>query len=103
MKKFGKFLFGSAALAAAGAGVYCLYKKFIEKPEYEDDDEFLDDLDDYDLEEDAGTPKAPEYVSLNSDAADKAAEDIKEAAADLADGVKNAVDGISKAVNDITE
>ncbi len=103
MKKFGKFLFGSAALAAAGAGVYCLYKKFIEKPEYEEDDEFLDDLDDYDLEEDGGTPKAPEYVSLNSEAA----EDIKDAAADLAEGVKDAVsdavDGISKAVSDITE
>ena len=103
MKKFGKFLFGSAALAAAGAGLYYAYKKFIEKPADDDDDEFLDDLDDYDLEEDAEAPKAPEYVSINTDAVDKAADELKEAAKEASDKVSDAVEGISKAVSDITE
>ncbi len=114
MKKFGRFLFGSAVLAAAGAGVYYAYRKLTEKPGEEDDDDFLDDLDDYDLDEDVETPKAPEYVSINPEAAAKAADELKEAAQNLAgeakesveeakDAAKDAIDGISKAVSDITE
>ena len=30
MKKFGKFLFGTATLAALGAGAYYAYKKFVD-------------------------------------------------------------------------
>lgn len=65
MKKFGKFLLGVITIAAAGAGAYYAYKKFVEKAHLDDEDDFEDDdLDDFDLDDDE-TPKAPEYVTIN--------------------------------------
>ena len=87
MKKFGKFLFSTAALAAVGAGVYYAYKKFVA------DDQDIDDDDD----EDASN--SPEYVSVASDAVDKA----KDAAEDVADAAKDVLNNISDAVKDVTE
>ena len=74
MKKFGKFIFGVTATAAAGAGLYYAYKKFIDNSETDEEDDFEDDLDEFELD-DEEAPKAPEYVSLN-----QASEPAKEAA-----------------------
>ena len=99
MKKFGKFLFGSAALAAIGAGAYYAYKKFAENNgETEDEDEYIDDLDDFDLDDEEEVTKSPEYVSLNA-----AAEDVKEAAEDVKEAAKDALDNIADAAKAITE
>lgn len=66
MKKFGKFVFGLATVAAAGAGAYYAYKKFVEKAHLDDEDDFEDDdLDDFELDDDEEAPKAPEYVTIN--------------------------------------
>ncbi len=78
MKKFGKFILGVTTLAAAGAGLYYAYKKFVEGTEEDDDDDFEDDLDEFELD-DEETPKAPEYVSLK-----EAGENLKKAVQDAA-------------------
>lgn len=76
MKKFGKFLFGVATVAAAGAGAYYAYKKFVEKANLDEEDDFEDDLDEFELDDEAETsadeeaPKAPEYVSITPEAAE---------------------------------
>ncbi len=101
MKKFGKFLFSTAALAAVGAGVYYAYKKFVaDDQDIDDDDDFIDDLDDFDLDDDdEDASNSPEYVSVASDAVDKA----KDAAEDVADAAKDVLNNISDAVKDVTE
>lgn len=72
MKKFFKFLFGTAAIAGIAAGLYYCYKKFFAKQE--EDDDFEDDLDDFDLDdEDSST--TPEYVSITPDRQAEAAEE----------------------------
>ena len=78
MKKFGKFLFGLATVAAAGAGAYYAYKKFVEKANLDEEDDFEDDLDEFELDDEtetssdnsaeSETPKAPEYVSITPEA-----------------------------------
>lgn len=71
--KFGKFLVGSAAIAATAAGAYYLYKNFINKDYTDDfddfdddfDDEFFDDITSDDLGEPSEDEATREYVSIN--------------------------------------
>ncbi len=92
MKKFGKFLFSLTAAAAAGAGLYYAYKKLTEQSDSDVEDDFEDDLDEFELDDDE-TPKAPEYVSINKlhdaaeDVAEKAAEKISDAVQEIKDSV----------------
>jgi hypothetical protein len=64
MKKFGKFLFGSLALASVAAGAYYVYKNFIKKDSSDDFDDFEDDFEDFDTEEEA-EKESREYVPIN--------------------------------------
>lgn len=67
MKKFGKFLFGTLSLAAAAGGIYCLYKKRINKDADADFDDFDDDVDEDEGDEDftvSTDPEDREYVSI---------------------------------------
>ena len=77
MKKFFKFVFGTAMIAAAGTAVYYVYKNFIAKKQDEDDfdDDYVDDdLDDEDdLDEDDR-----EYVSINLSGEEQESDEIKE-------------------------
>ena len=61
MKKFGKFLAGTVALAGLAAGAYYVYKNFIEAPA--EDDDFDDVIEDEDLED--TEPQDREYVSID--------------------------------------
>ena len=72
MKKFFKFLAGTALVAAIGAGAYYAYKKFIacDGCDDEDADEDLDDFEMDDEDEDDAPLKTPEYVSINPATAD---------------------------------
>lgn len=66
MKKFCKFLFGTATLAAIAGGIYYFYKNYIKKDSNDDLDDFEDDFDD--MEEDAAPSDSTdnrEYVSIN--------------------------------------
>lgn len=74
MKKFLKFIFGTATVAAAGAGAYYAYKKFIEKANLEEEEDFEEDIDEFELDEE-DPPKAPEYVSINPKTEENSAED----------------------------
>lgn len=64
MKKFGKFIFGTLAVASAAAGAYYLYKTYIKKDSSDDFDDFEDDFEDFDTDEDSET-ESREYVSIN--------------------------------------
>lgn len=67
MKKFGKFLFGTLSLAAAAGGIYCLYKKRINKDADADFDDFDDEVDEEEEDEDftvSTDPEDREYVSI---------------------------------------
>ena len=61
MKKFGKFLAGTAALAGLAAGAYYVYKNFIETPSQEDDFDDVLEEDDLDVTESDDR----EYVSID--------------------------------------
>lgn len=63
MKKFGKFLFGTAVLAAIGAGAYYVYKNLIKKDSNDDFDDFDDEFEDDDTDEDDNDSR--EYVPIN--------------------------------------
>lgn len=54
MKKFFKFVFKLCAYALTGFGAYKLFTKYAPKPQTEDkaEDDFTDDLKDFELEED---------------------------------------------------
>ena len=82
MKKFGKFIFGTLALASLAAGAYYLYKNFIKKDNSDDFDDFEDDFEDFDTEEEAGNDSR-EYVPINI--APESAMEAAEAFADLDD------------------
>lgn len=64
MKKFGKFIFGTVALASMAAGAYYVYKNFIKKDTSDDFDDFEDDFEDFDTEEELESDSR-EYVSIN--------------------------------------
>jgi hypothetical protein len=64
MKKLGKFIFGTVALASVAAGAYYLYKNFIKKDSTDDFDDFEDDFEDFDTEEESDKDSR-EYVSIN--------------------------------------
>lgn len=94
MKKFFKLLCGAASIAAAGFGVYCIYKNVIAKKEDEDFDDFEDCFED---ESSETADENREYVSINIteetaepvENADDAAEEVnapsEEEAADTTD------------------
>lgn len=63
MKKFGKFIFGTAVLAAIGAGAYFVYKNLIQKDSDDDFDDFDDDFEDSDEKESESDSR--EYVPIN--------------------------------------
>lgn len=62
MKKLGKFIFGTLAVASLVAGAYYLYKNFIKKDSGEDFEDFEDDFEDTDADEEE---EAREYVPIN--------------------------------------
>jgi hypothetical protein len=64
MKKFGKFIFGTAILASLAAGAYYIYKNYIKKDSTDDFDDFEDDFEDFDTEEE-DEEDSREYVSIN--------------------------------------
>ncbi len=65
MKKFGKFLTGTAILAGLAAGALYVYKNFVETPSDDDLDDTLEvDEDDLDTDETADTSNR-EYVSID--------------------------------------
>lgn len=112
MKKFGKFVLSVATIAAAGAGAYYAYKKFIEKSNFGDEEENDDDLDEYDFE-DEGPSKSPEYVSITpvkeaaeevgdalEDAAEQLTENLEEAASDVAEAVEETAEKAAEAISD---
>lgn len=81
MKKLGKFIFGTVALASIAAGAYYIYKKFIKKDSSDDFDDFEDDFEDFDEEEDTADNDSREYVTINitgEDIASSKAEDTDE-------------------------
>lgn len=89
MKKFGKFIFGTAVFATIAAGAYYIYKNFIKKDSTDDFDDFEDDFEDFETEEDAeddAEGDSREYVPINL-ADDK--EDASKASADNANTDKN--------------
>lgn len=62
MKKFGKFIFGTLAVASLAAGAYYLYKNFIKKDSSDDFDDFEDDFEEDDSED---LEDSREYVPIN--------------------------------------
>ncbi len=76
MKKLGKFIFGTVALATAAAGAYYLYKKFIKKDTSDDFDDFEDDFEDFDTEEDPESDSR-EYVSIDITGEDGSLDDAE--------------------------
>lgn len=64
MKKFGKFIFGTAVLASLAAGAYYIYKTYIKRDSTDDFDDFEDDFEDFDTDEDEENDSR-EYVSIN--------------------------------------
>ncbi len=64
MKKFGKFIFGTLALASVAAGAYYVYKNFIKKDSSDDFDDFEDDFEDFNTEEES-EKDSREYVPIN--------------------------------------
>lgn len=74
MKKLFKFIFKLACFVATGFGIYYAVKKYgipglVKKQDDEEEEDLVDDLDEFDLEEDKAeepeeAPKAPEYVSI---------------------------------------
>lgn len=64
MKKFGKFIFGTVAVASVAAGAYYVYKTYIKKDSTDDFDDFEDDFEDFDTDEESEN-ESREYVSIN--------------------------------------
>lgn len=73
MKKFGKFIFGTVALASVAAGAYYVYKNFIKKDSSDEFDDFEDDFEDFDTEEESEQESSREYVPINITPDDKTA------------------------------
>lgn len=98
-KKFGKFVLFTAAVAAAGAGVYYYLKnKEALASEFDVEDEDYDDFSD-DLEE---TEANRSYVALSHDSAAPAEEATEEA--DAEESVKEApFEKLSSIVSDAAE
>ncbi len=67
MKKFAKFIFGTAVLASMAAGAYYIFKTYIKKDTTDDFDDFDDEFEDFDTEEedDEEPTETREYVSIN--------------------------------------
>ncbi len=69
MKKFGKFLFGTASVATLAYGAYYVYKNLINKDSSDEFDEFDDEFEDFDAEEEnddePNKKDTREYVSIN--------------------------------------
>lgn len=65
MKKFLKFLFCTATLAAAGFGVYCLVKNIKNDSNEDDFDDLDDDFDEFDTEDESTNADSREYVPIN--------------------------------------
>lgn len=63
MKKLGKFIFGTLAVASLAAGAYYLYKNFIKKDSGKDFDDFEDDFEDSDSDD--SDQDSREYVPIN--------------------------------------
>ena len=63
MKKFGKFLTGTAILTALAAGAFYVYKNFVETPDLDEDDDTLE-VDDFETDE-TEEPADREYVSID--------------------------------------
>jgi hypothetical protein len=81
MKKFGKFIFGTAILASIAAGAYYIYKNFIKKDSTDDFDDFEDDFEDFDTEDDSeddSESDSREYVPINITGGEKAADKADE-------------------------
>lgn len=82
MKKFAKFIFGTAILASIAAGAYYIYKNYIKKDSTDDFDDFEDDFEDFDTDEDSDEDSR-EYVSINLDGGKTSAP----GSADVVDGI----------------
>lgn len=65
MKKFGKFIFGTLAVASVAAGAYYLYKTYIKKDSSDDFEDFEDDFEDFEEDEEETENESREYVSIN--------------------------------------
>jgi hypothetical protein len=65
MKKFGKFIFGTLAVASVAAGAYYLYKTYIKKDSSDDFEDFEDDFEDFEDDEEEAENESREYVSIN--------------------------------------
>ena len=65
MKKFAKFIFGTAIIASIAAGAYYIFKTYIKKDTTDDFDDFEDDFEDFDAEEEDAENDTREYVSIN--------------------------------------
>ena len=69
MKKFAKFIFGTAIIASIAAGAYYIFKTYIKKDTTDDFDDFDDEFEDFDTDE-ATEEDTREYVSINIDGND---------------------------------
>ncbi len=85
MKKLGKFLFGTFAVASVAAGAYYLYKTYIKNDssddfeDFEDDfEDFEDDYEDFENLEDEPKKESREYVSINITSEEDSAETTEE-------------------------
>lgn len=66
MKKFGKFLFTAASLAAIAGGAYYFLKNVVNKDSKDDFDDFEDDFDDFDNDDESvEATESREYVTIN--------------------------------------
>lgn len=65
MKKFTKFIFGTAVLASIAAGAYYIFKTYIKKDTTDDFDDFDDEFEDFDTDEEDEDEETREYVSIN--------------------------------------
>lgn len=66
MKKFGKFLFTVASLAAIAGGAYYFLKNVVNKDSKDEFDDFDDDFDDFDEDDESvESTESREYVTIN--------------------------------------
>ena len=75
MKKFAKFIFGTAIIASIAAGAYYIFKTYIKKDTTDDFDDFDDEFEDFDTEE-ATEEDTREYVSINIDGNDNNIDEV---------------------------
>jgi len=75
MKKFAKFIFGTAIIASIAAGAYYIFKTYIKKDTTDDFDDFDDEFEDFDTDE-ATEEDTREYVSINIDGNDNNIDEV---------------------------